>query len=508
MRHLIGTLSVALVSLSASASDDLFGAYEGGDLDEYACYDQGRIEFDVPIDRVISRDKTGWSDLFLSRPVLRMAVYDVDDDDLSFGCAERDEVYVNDVFVGTLSGANDTWSEFNIELPPEMWDPIHGAVRDATFVAPGVSPTPGVNHVRIEIDTSGCRHWCVEVNYAEISVDAVRPVTFIHGILSSAATWDDVLPLVPGSDGLAYDVGPRASTGHNGPLVSRAIEQTLTGFGVDRTNLVCHSKGGLDAEWASLTSGAQIESLVTLGSPLQGSEMADHFLYDHGSLMLISALMGSYHTAMSLATFTRERLYETFGSTEIPGIHYHHLAGVADAPDLVGCPLNAVHLPSVFPFRVAHDGYVGCDRASPAWGSLDTTAGVEHVDMTSSAALWGWAWDRILGGDAGSVACAGPTRSLAATTVQLPGTRGSLAPGGEREAVLSIDGSVDAFSISALTADPGVALTLTDPAGAAWSAGRPGGGLSWTSVEVVPGALYAVGASAQAPAAGAWTATT
>ncbi|WP_421733894.1 hypothetical protein [Cellulomonas sp.] len=132
---------------------------DGGTLDQYL-YGPGPITFDI--------DLQGFSVLPAGGqvPQLSMEVFDVDQAGAEDCGPEVDQVRVNGVAVGTLTGANDFWSVNTFPL-------LVGTL------------TPGVNHFSVDIDTAGTGCWAVEVAWAEVSVP------FAVGHVSSDAT-DDV----------------------------------------------------------------------------------------------------------------------------------------------------------------------------------------------------------------------------------------------------------------------------------------------------------------------------
>jgi len=132
---------------------------EGGSLDQYL-FGPGPITFDIDLQGMLPDAGGG-------RPVeLSMYVFDVDQAGSEDCGPEVDQVSVNGVPLGVLTGANDVWT-LN------------------TFTVPAGALTPDSNTFRVDIDTGGTGCWAVEVDWAEVSL----PFSIAH--MTTYAT-DDV----------------------------------------------------------------------------------------------------------------------------------------------------------------------------------------------------------------------------------------------------------------------------------------------------------------------------
>ena len=79
---------------------------------------------------------------------LTIRAYDVDEEQ-----GEQDDVYLNNVFLGKLTGANNTWSSTVLNVP------------SGTVVS-------GSNLIRIQVDTSGdATAWVVDVDWGQLLID-------------------------------------------------------------------------------------------------------------------------------------------------------------------------------------------------------------------------------------------------------------------------------------------------------------------------------------------------
>lgn len=110
-----------------------------------------------------------------------------------------------------------------------------------------------------------------------------KPVLlFIHGWASDASTWSgsnamEALATSAGYRTAFLDVYPDQSMWTNAPLIDAAVDQVHGRFPGAEVDLVCHSKGGVDAQTATVYfgTGAKVGRLITLSSPHRGTPLAD-----------------------------------------------------------------------------------------------------------------------------------------------------------------------------------------------------------------------------------------
>ncbi|MGE5313754.1 MAG: Ig-like domain-containing protein [Acidobacteriota bacterium] len=130
-------------------------------LDRYICYGESDdpIKFEIKIDQEVKD---------LKNVKLTLSVWDVDE-----SSGEVDVVYVNGQNIGTLHGANDSWSVNNYSIKPSI-------------LVGGTKANPGINTVTVDLTV---KDWCVMVDWGEISADAgqMKIVEFIPGANKLAA---------------------------------------------------------------------------------------------------------------------------------------------------------------------------------------------------------------------------------------------------------------------------------------------------------------------------------
>ncbi|MEM9386207.1 MAG: hypothetical protein AAGA68_14180 [Pseudomonadota bacterium] len=160
-------------------------------------------------------------------------------------------------------------------------DPVV-CIDEDDFVPPPVAPAP-------QVLATGLPRAIYE-GATPAGLDADRPVlVFVHGLNGTGEGWfgetlyygrNDMYDTAYAAGYKTffvdlYDVGAEAETSiTNGVLLRQQISEIIGYWGVDVVNIIAHSKGGPDANFAALF-GAPIDSVVTLGGAHYGSPLAD-----------------------------------------------------------------------------------------------------------------------------------------------------------------------------------------------------------------------------------------
>lgn len=292
----------------------------------------GPLFFSIPVDRHLGNvTRLIQSGAIKPTATLRMPAFDVDFN----GSAppERDRVTFNGHVVPTefLTGDDGVWKLNAFEIPIE-W---------VNFPGDPVT-SPSMNQIQIEIDTLSApsERWCTAIDWASLSIEVARPHLLVHGILSNGATW-----IGPWTNGLeargipfdTIDLGALDSITANAGKISAKVVQLQQRWGVNKVNIVAHSKGGLDSRHFAEYNDA-VARLTQIGTPNAGSPLADYI-----QVGLIGALpLGSLIT-MELAlpagyqlTTPYMGLYNTFHGPNLNTL-YLSLAG-----EYSGAPLFSV----------------------------------------------------------------------------------------------------------------------------------------------------------------------
>lgn len=384
------------VPLSDYEQDEVHGVTEGGDLDRYLFRTHGLLTFQVPIDRVFTKREPSdpeygpdWDKILTGPVIFRMAVYDVDRTGGPY--PEEDRVYLNgraltrrctnDPF---LDGSNDAWSLFEAEIPIEWFK--DGTIKTAKYVGPGQPPQPGINTIEVDIDTRYPNNtWAVEVDWGAFYIRAVRPVLFVHGMNDGPHSWNWMRQQMPGKIAEARQIHPLRGINANAPFVREHIETVKREYGVDELNVVGHSRGGLDCYEAAYRDGSGIENLITIGSPLRGSQVADEirsaFLFVWQLQIALLAIRWETTLLDDLTTYGRSLYYwNRGGGFPIPGVAHYSIAGVPyfaneHSPRWYRSPYNYIRyyaFPLFSPFSDDQDGLVQRNHAHhPFFSGVD-----------------------------------------------------------------------------------------------------------------------------------------
>ncbi len=293
-------------------TDAKFVTDQGGYLDQYLYrYEvpNHRLSFDIEIDRyyspMITDASTDPSTGFLSESTVRslieskllpetatlfLLVYDVDHESLP--CPEIDHVFINNVPIldplgnmANLTSGDSRWSTWSISIPI-------GILKFPTAAGIGGNrPVPASNRVEVEIDTTDCGqgndYWAIEVDWGAIEIASpIRPFVLVHGWTGNANGFteptDGFYNLlyrdgIPVAEPVTFFDGIGA-TAETALQLEREITETAAEFGVDKINLVGHSKGGLFARWAlrhSDVTRKKVERLITLATPNHGINISE-----------------------------------------------------------------------------------------------------------------------------------------------------------------------------------------------------------------------------------------
>lgn len=322
----------------------------------------GPLRFEILVDRAFASaaeiQKLKENGLISDKAVVRMPAYDIDFDSYVPGYSpERDRVYFNGHAVPEefLTGGNGIWKLNTFQVPIE-W---------VNFRETGVAD-PGSNEVRIDIDTANTEEaWCTAIDWAALSIHAARPVVLAHGILSDNTAWAPVwVPSLQAAGvAVSQDINPSMgnldSIQNNATKIATAVERAKERWGVEKVNLVTHSKGGLDSRHY-VEGSDSVETLVQLGTPNAGSPLADLAqgvvlgVGGIGGSIIVNALAGPAGIQLTtpyMALYNRNHGYN-------PEVSYNALAGEYDAQCFfcLDAALNAIVGPgdTIVPVESVH----------------------------------------------------------------------------------------------------------------------------------------------------------
>ena len=494
------------------ANDTTFVVDQGGGLDTGCTFRSGGpLVFSIKIGRVIGDlDLLRQNSMISETAELRMPAFDVDFDAVvpPFN-PERDRLSFNGRVVPTefLTGSDGVWKLNSFRVPID-W------LEFPADPGQGGTPTPRDNVVRIDIDTANSEElWCTSIDWAALSIEVARPVVMAHGILSNGGTWAG--RWVPGLDALGLpntnelNMGNLDSIQNNAGKIANVVASSKQRWGVDKVNLVCHSKGGLDSRHF-VEGSSDAEQVIQLGTPNAGSPLAD--LVQGASLgflsliptIIVNALAGPAGVQL---TQPYMELYNSFHGSN-PDVRYTALAGnyVPDCTFGIFCahPIDALLVgitgpgDSIVPISSVHAlGYTQ--------NRLFTTRGGDneaiHTSLTGAQRVFDAVKDRVQ--------ALGAKSSLAADLVQpaigRTATEGSVISQGEtRVHLIPVDVTTPVF-FTLLYPSGNLDLALISPSGQRYDPTVPSGGAVAHEEKAIPGGWLEAYAFS-APESGVWMA--
>ncbi|MEA5260972.1 carboxypeptidase regulatory-like domain-containing protein [Arcicella aquatica] len=293
----------AAYSNEPQATDELFVEGTGYNYDQYLFrkdLPNGRMKLGVNITRFYTNamqfDSQGFltnapelikKGLIPAEAFLAINIFDVDDksqyDGNGDGIAdpEVDHVYVNGNLIKVngkakeLSSGDQTWSTFSCYIPIEY-------LKFPTRMGDKNTSPKAENIVEIDVDVPNTTYWAVQCDWVSIKIkNTIRPIVFVRGWSANSSatalkTWKPFMGFAD-RDGIPYHLAttiePSGGIGSNSLLIKKEIILAKKKLGVQKVNIVAHSKGGLDSR-LYLRSNYDVENLVQIGTPNHGSEFA------------------------------------------------------------------------------------------------------------------------------------------------------------------------------------------------------------------------------------------
>ena len=307
-----------------SANDETYVIDAGPTLDQYRYNADGPVEFAFYIGRVVGRtDPNGYlkdvdwliaKGIVPAKVTLSVLAFDVDTTYTGTDVKpERNKVYVNGHYVGDLTGGNNSWKQTHFQVDVRHirfavprcneGSPTEKPVNISECTSP---PIASHNTVHIDIDADNSRKaWAIGVDSAALWFDAARPILLVHG-RGGSKPGDDACSVPDAGDGCTYwdendgeyyfgfrgllneagfltlhmenFMGQDAPATH-AKIIKRVVQQMRVRYGVDRINIVSHSKGGLDSRAYvsdfTLNADNDVEVLFTIATPHFGSYLAE-----------------------------------------------------------------------------------------------------------------------------------------------------------------------------------------------------------------------------------------
>ena len=247
-----------------AASDVRFVTSWGGDLHEEV-WPGGTIKIPLIIDRVFGDiERLLHFKALPEKVTLLMRVYDVDSD-YKGSNPEKDDIYVNGKYIGTLSGNDGKWTENTFSIPIEYLNLKEFDGDD------------GVNELTIKVGTGG-GNWVTKVDWITVTIPAPPPVVIAHGIRNTAEDMK-VLSFAIADMGLPVHTFDFKNNGNNSikdgaKQLEEEIKIVKDKWHVQHVNIVAHSMGGLKArEYAE--DAKDVAKVLQIATPNAGAPMAN-----------------------------------------------------------------------------------------------------------------------------------------------------------------------------------------------------------------------------------------
>lgn len=229
------------------------------------------------------------------------------------------------------------------------------------------------------------------------NVDPSKPViVFVHGMGGNAKSWwessSDAYNYAYNSGYRTAFVNFRDADGNpgdmwlNGSVLAKQLEQICEYYKVNKVNLVCHSKGGVDSTSAIAHFGADeyVDKVFTLSSPHWGSPLADLSYTWYASWL--AKLMGHRNDATYvLQTAYMENFREqTDDKPGIKTVSYFTGAGTDDGKLFSSTWFGNLYLESYGP----NDGVVLVESSKLPFGKHVFTGKFDHFSIKSAKNTW------------------------------------------------------------------------------------------------------------------------
>lgn len=180
-----------------------------------------------------------------------------------------------------------------------------------------------------------------------------------------------------GAEVFIATVPPIGSIESRGEKLGRQILDVFDGE--EQVHILAHSMGGLDARWALRNVpglSARVKTLVTIGTPHQGSPVADAIragtipalpLPAEAIVLELRINQAALHalTTASATAFDQ-------ATPDVPGVRYLHVAGDTSLPG-AQCSIAFRAIQDLFRLPLHNDGVVTVDSA--------TRGGTRHADL-------------------------------------------------------------------------------------------------------------------------------
>ena len=340
------------------------------------------------------------------------------------------------------------------------------AARPAAEAAAGGIPAP----TRASM-TLGAGDWYVGATPP--NADPSKPVlVFVHGKGGSASVWwgDTVYHGVNDMYTYAYNNGyrtafvslhPEGTMWANGELLSSLLNHITAYFGVSRVTIVAHSKGGVDANAASVHYGAagKISQVITLGTPHRGTPLAD-LAYSNWAGWL-AELLGQRTEATYVMQTGYMDYFRSVTDGRDPGVRYATVSGYKCGPIFTALWLGCMYISG------EDDGVVPVWSAQKPGGTHLRTGYWDHDEIRMGSRVW-----RTIAPSLTAAGAPGGEARVGLRPEAEPAVPGNLilrgGPAAEGATGFPLESGVKAVTFHVLTSGADISAELVAPDGAVY----------------------------------------
>jgi triacylglycerol esterase/lipase EstA (alpha/beta hydrolase family) len=321
-----------------------------------------------------------------------------------------------------------------------------------------------------------------------VNVDTTKPViVFVQGMNGKAQDWWQSTRYYGNNDmyNYAYNSGYRtafvnfrdsdgnaASMWRNGSVLRTQLEQICNYFGVQKVNIVCHSKGGIDTQSAIVHYGAYpyVDKVFTLSTPHWGSQTAD-LAYSWYAGWLAS-LLGS----KSDATYVLQTGYMSYfrsitdNRSENNTVSYYTSAGTDWGPWFSALWNGGLYLSNYG----SNDGLVTVANAKNPRAIHVNTGSLNHDNIRMGSRVWWYVQPKV--GTYSANTISSQLQTMTVESEQITNSKASgnnLLRGGQIKGIESfdipVDTTADSVTFDLMVADPNVKVNITSPDGTVYT---------------------------------------
>lgn len=252
---------------------------------------------------------------------------------------EVNKVYFNGELIGEMTGDNNIWrmQRFSIDISLVNFPSTPGSTAENEL---SIAIDAANKNVPLSSGAVGCRVWATEIDWAALQFEAASPVVLVPGLMGRTDSFEEsgyiqalkeeglpveLVELNLGTSSFKICAGDGLSMLNQADVLRQKVSEIAKKYGSESVNLIGHSKGGLDSRaFAHLVRNTEIPvhiramsgqplyaqlkvpSIVTHGTPHQGTVLADKLVVDVGVANFL------FSDLCALTTYGMEKFNQTY----------------------------------------------------------------------------------------------------------------------------------------------------------------------------------------------------